>query len=82
LEIDYITKDNFIAGSSCYYDNPEKHKAFCRLSNKVARMILNMQDKDRIQEIAFLIRQSYDSYVAAETENDPIETLKEEWSIK
>ena len=45
-------------------------------------MILNMQDKDRIQEIAFLIRESYDSYVAAETDSDPIETLKEEWSIK
>jgi len=29
-----------------------------------------------------LIRESYDSYVAAETDSDPIETLKEEWSIK
>ena len=77
-----IEHGSFIIGSSCYYDNPEKHKVFCGLSNKVAKMILNMQDKDRIQEIAFLIRQSYDSYVAAETENDPIETLKEEWSIK
>ena len=82
MEIDYITKDNFIAGSSCYYDNPEKHKEFYGLSIKVAEMILNLHNKDRIGEIAFLIRESYDSYVAAETDSDPIETLKEEWSIK
>ena len=41
-----------------------------------------MQKKDQIEEIAWLIRESYDNYVAAETDNDPIETLKHEWSLK
>ena len=78
-----IHKHNcFIVGSSCYYDKPDEHKIFTELSKKVAKTILKMQKKDQVEEIAWLIRESYDNYVAAETDNDPIETLKHEWSQK
>jgi hypothetical protein len=78
-----IHKNNcFVTGSSCYYDKPDEHKIFTELSKKVAKMILKMQKRDQIGEIAWLIRESYDNYVAAETDNDPIETLKHEWNLK
>ena len=72
----------FVTGSSCYYDKPDEHKIFTKLSKKVAKIILTMQKKDQTEEIAWLIRESYDNYVAAETDNDPIKTLKYEWNIK
>jgi len=83
-----IHKHNcFVTGSSCYYDKPDEHKIFTKLSKRVAKTILRMQEKDQIEEIAWLIRESYDNYVAAETDNDPIETLKiaslaYEWNLK
>ena len=74
--------NSFITGSSCYYDKPDEHKIFTKLSEKVAKMILEMESKDQVEEIAWLIRESYDNYVASETDDDPIETLKHEWNIK
>lgn len=67
--------------SHCYFNDENKYKEFCELTEYIADMILTMTHKEKIGEISWLLQKTYDNYVAAETDDDPITTLKEEWNI-
>ena len=71
------------------YKDPELDK----VCNKAAEVVMDMQDKDQLNEIAWLVKEAYDKYELHETcdmkhpvtgawvEYDPIRMVREEYRL-